>query len=133
MVSLNDPVYKIIKEIEKYKDTKDDIEIYNDINTIDEMIWNTIPYNHRTIENIRKKYKDEIDNLNLMKKHFYRNNLSKSSTIDFYQELLNLQHTLVRIQIIRLLERNGKEILEEDLINNDNENLYNKFVLTMNS
>ena len=133
MVSLNDPIYKIIKEFEKYKDTKDDIEIYNDINTIDEMIWNTIPYNHRTIENIRKKYKDEIDNLNLMKKRFYRNNLSKSSTIDFYQELLNLQHTLVRIQIIRLLERNGKEILEEDLINNDNENLYNKFVLAMNS
>ena len=133
MVSLNDPIYKIIKEFEKYKDTKDDIEIYNDINTIDEMIWNTIPYNRRTIENIRKKYKDEIDNLNLMKKRFYRNNLSKSSTIDFYQELLNLQHTLVRIQIIRLLERNGKEILEEDLINNDNENLYNKFVLAMNS
>ena len=133
MVSLNDPIYKIIKEFENYKDTKDDIEIYNDINTIDEMIWNTIPYNHRTIENIRKKYKDEIDNLNLMKKRFYRNNLSKSSTIDFYQELLNLQHTLVRIQIIRLLERNGKEILEEDLINNDNENLYNKFVLAMNS
>lgn len=127
------PIYKIIKEFEKYKDTKDDIEIYNDINTIDEMIWNTIPYNHRTIENIRKKYKDEFDNLNLMKKRFYRNNLSKSSTIDFYQELLNLQHTLVRIQIIRLLERNGKEILEEDLINNDNENLYNKFVLAMNS
>ena len=68
-----------------------------------------------------------------MKKRFYRNNLSKSSTIDFYQELLNLQHTLVRIQIIRLLERDGKKILEEDLINNDNENLYNKFVLTMNS
>ena len=133
MVSLNDPIYKIIKEFENYKDTKDDIEIYNDINTIDEMIWNTIPYNRRTIENIRKKYKDEIDNLNLMKKRFYRNNLSKSSTIDFYQELLNLQHTLVRIQIIRLLERNGKEILEEDLINNDNENLYNKFVLAMNS
>lgn len=133
MVSLNDPIYKIIKEFEKYKDTKDDIEIYNDINTIDEMIWNTIPYNHRTIENIRKKYKDEIDILNLMKKRFYSNNLSKSSTIDFYQELLNLQHTLVRIQIIRLLERNGKEILEEDLINNNNENLYEKFVLAMNS
>lgn len=133
MVSLNDPIYKIIKEFEKYKDTKDDIEIYNDINTIDEMIWNTIPYNHRTIENIRKKYKDEIDNLNLMKKRFYRNNLSKSFTIDLYQELLNLQHTLVRIQIIRLLERNSKEILEEDLINNNNENLYEKFVLAMNS
>lgn len=133
MVSLNDPIYKIIKEFEKYKDTKDDIEIYNDINTIDEMIWNTIPYNRRIIENIRKKYKDEINNLNLMKKRFYRNNLSKSSTIDFYQELLNLQHTLVRIQIIRLLERNDKKMLEEDLINNNNENLYNKFVLTMNS
>lgn len=133
MVSLNDPIYKIIKEIEKYEDTKDDIEIYNDINTIDEMICNTIPYNHGIIENIRKKYKNEIDNLNLMKKHFCINNLSKSSTIDFYQELLNLQHTLVRIQIIRLLERNGKKMIEEDLINNDNENLYNKFVLTMNS
>ena len=54
MVSLNDPIYKIIKEFEKYKDTKDDIEIYNDINIIDEMIWNTIPYNHRIIENIQK-------------------------------------------------------------------------------
>ena len=29
---------------------------------------------------------------------------------------------------MRILKRKGKELLEDDLINNNNENLYNKFV-----
>ncbi len=129
------PIYKIIKELEKYKDTKDDVEILNDISIIDNMINNVIEYNELIVNDIRNKYQGELRFLADLEQALrgFQVNESTSSSKSNTQYLLNTRHSLVRVQVKRILERKGKKMLEEDLINNDNENLYNKFVLAMNS
>lgn len=127
----DDPIYKVIKEFEKYKDDKDDIEMLNDINTIDAMIWKIIPYDAKVINDIEKKYSNEINVLISIKHKIFGISKFANKTITPNQYLLDLQHTLVRVQIMRVLNRKGKKMLEEDLVNNDNEYLYNKFVEVM--
>lgn len=129
------PIYKIIKEFEKYKDTKEDIEILNDISIIDNMINNVIEYNELIVNDIRNKYQGELQFLADLEQvlRSFQVNESTSSSKSNMQYLLNTRHSLVRVQVKHILERRGKKMLEEDLINNDNENLYNKFVLAMNS
>ena len=129
------PIYKIIKEFEKYKDTKDDMEILNDISIIDNMINNVIEYNELIVNDIRNKYQNELQFLADLEQSLrsFQVNESTSSSRSNIQYLLNTRHSLVRVQVKRILERKGKKMLEEDLINNNNENLYEKFVLAMNS
>ena len=129
------PIYKIIKEFEKYKDTKDDVEILNDISIIDNMINNVIEYNELIVNDIRNKYQDELQFLADLEQALrgFQVNESTSSSKSNTQYLLNTRHSLVRVQVKRILERKGKKMLEEDLINNNNENLYEKFVLAMSS
>lgn len=129
----DDPIYKIIKELERYKDTRDDIELLNDIDTIDKMINGIIVYNEEIVNIIRSKYQNELQYLSNLE-HILRGfqiNENTSSNKSTGQYLLNTRHALVRVQIKRILKRKGKEMLEEDLINNDNEYLYNKFVEVM--
>ena len=57
---MKDPIYKIITELEKYKYDKDDIEMLNDINIIDGMINGIIIYDEDIVNNIRRKYQDEL-------------------------------------------------------------------------
>lgn len=128
-----DPIYKIIKELEKYKDTKDDKEILNDINTIDRIIVGIITYNAEIVSNIRKKYQSELQFLSNLEQTLRSFQINKNTSSDKSNEqyLLNIRHALVRVQVMRILKRKVKNIAEEDLINNDNENLYNKFVSAM--
>ncbi len=134
-MTLEDPIYKIIREFEKYKDTNDDIEILNDISIIDKMINNVIDYNELIVNNIRKKYQDELQFLANLEQALRNFQISESTSSNKSNEqyLLNTRHSLVRVQVMRILKRKCKKIFEEDLVNNDNENLYNKFILAMNS
>ncbi len=127
-----DPIYKIIREFENYKDTNDDLEMIADINTIDGMIKGEVKYNQIIVDEIKNKYDAEINVLILIKRRIRGLNSNTNSNVSLYQYLLNLQHTLVRIQVTCILKRKGKKMAEEDLINNDNEHLYNKFVKAMN-
>lgn len=130
---MKDPIYKIITELEKYKYDKDDIEMLNDINIIDGMINGIIIYDEDIVNNIRRKYQDELQFLSNLEQTLrsFQINENTSSNKSNEQYLLNTRHALVRVQIMRVLKRKGKEMLEEDLINNDNEYLYNKFVEVM--
>lgn len=135
MVNSNDPIYKIIEELEKYKDIEEDTDILNDIDILNKMINGNIPYNESLVNNIRSKYQAELQflsNLEEALRNFQVNQNTRSDK-SCMQYLLNTRHALVRVQVMRILKRKSKKMLEDDLINNDNKNLYNKFILAMNS
>lgn len=126
-------IYKLIKELEKYKDTENDIEILNDISIINEMINDVTKYNEFIVNNIRNKYQDELQFIADLEQTLrsFQINENTSSNKSIEQYLLNTRHSLVRVQIMRILKRKGKKMLEEDLINNNNEYLYIKFIEVM--
>ena len=131
---IND-IYKIIKELEKYKDTKDDIDILNDIDIISGMINGTIAFDDNKVNDIKNKYIEELVILYNMEQRLrsFQANENTSSNKSLRQYLLNIRHSLVRVQIRRIMKRKGKSMLEDDLINYDNNYLYNKFIEVMES
>lgn len=127
------PIYKIIKSLEKYKDVKDDEELFNDICIIDGMLIGNIYYDSILVYTIMQKYKSELDYLFSLENRLRstQQNQETDPSKSIAQNLCNLRHSLVRVEIMRILKRKGKEMLEDDLINQDNENLYNKFTEIM--
>lgn len=108
----------------------EDSQYITDLKTIDNMINGIMPVDFNIVEIIRKRYESELlflDNLENNLRGFQRNQ-NNSVTSNYNQYLKNLRHALIRVGVMRILKRKGKKMLEDDLINNDNNNLYNKFV-----
>lgn len=123
-------IKSLIKKIDEVKDSIEDSEYINDLFTIDNMINGTMQFDKNLIENIIDKYKEELDFLENLEKRlraFQRTEFNNSS-YSYKQWLLNIRHSLIRIGVMRILKRKGTKLFEDDLINNDNENLYKKFV-----
>ena len=123
-------IIKLIKKLDEVKDSKEDSQYIADLKTIDNMINGIIPIDINTVDDIRNRYKTELiflDNLENNLRGFQRNQ-NNSLTSNYNQYLKNLRHALIRVGVMRILKRKGKKMLEDDLINNDNNNLYNKFV-----
>ena len=123
-------IKSLIKKIDEVKDSKEDSEYINDLFTIDNMINGTMQFDKNLIENIIDKYKEELDFLENLEKRlraFQRTEFNNSS-YSYKQWLLNIRHSLIRIGVMRILKRKSTKLFEDDLINNDNENLYKKFV-----
>ena len=126
----NNAIMSLIKKIDEVKDSKEDAEYINDLFTIDNMINGIIPFDKNLIEKIIYKYKEDLDHLENLEKRLRGFQITEfnSSNNSYKQWLLNIRHSLIRVGIMRILKRKGKELLGDDLINNNNENLYNKFV-----
>lgn len=125
-----DIIEKIIKKLDEVKDSIEDSQYITDLKTIDNMINGIMPVDFNIVEIIRKRYGSELlflDNLENNLRGFQRNQ-NNSVTSNYNQYLKNLRHALIRVGVMRILKRKGKKMLEDDLINNDNNNLYNKFV-----
>lgn len=125
-----DIVEKLIEKLDEVKDSMEDSQYITDLKTIDNMINGIMPVNFNIVEIIRKRYESELlflDNLENNLRRFQRNQ-NNSVTSNCNQYLKNLRHALIRVGVMRILKRKGKKMLEDDLINNDNNNLYNKFV-----
>lgn len=125
-----DTIEKIIKKLDEVKDSIEDSRYITDLKTIDNMINGIMPVDFNIVEIIRKRYESELlflDNLENNLRGFQRNQ-NNSVTSNYNQYLKNLRHALIRVGVMRILKRRGKKMLEDDLINNDNNNLYNKFV-----
>lgn len=125
-----DTVEKLIEKLDEVKDSMEDSQYIKDLKTIDNMINGIIPIDINTVDDIKNRYKTELiflDNLENKLRKFQRSKYNSSSS-DFNQYLKNLRHALIRVGVMRILKRKGKKMLEDDLINNDNNNLYNKFV-----
>lgn len=125
-----DIIEKIIKKLDEVKDSMEDSQYITDLKTIDNMINGIMPVDFNIVEIIRKRYESELlflDNLENNLREFQRNQ-NNSVTSNYNQYLKNLRHALIRVGVMRILKRKGKKMLEDDLINNDNNNLYNKFV-----
>lgn len=121
-----DIVEKLIEKLDEVKDSMEDFQYITDLKTIDNMINGIIPIDINTVDDIRNRYKTELiflDNL-----RGFQRNQNNSLTSNYNQYLKNLRHALIRVGVMRILKRKGKKMLEDDLINNDNNNLYNKFV-----
>lgn len=126
----NNAIMSLIKKIDEVKDSKEDAEYINDLFTIDNMINGMIPFDKNLIKKIIYKYKEDLDFLANLEKRLRSFQIVESNSLinSYTQCLLNIRHSLIRVGIMRILKRKGKELLEDDLINNNNENLYNKFV-----
>ena len=125
-----DIVEKLIEKLDEVKDSMEDFQYITDLKTIDNMINGIIPIDINTVDDIRNRYKTELiflDNLENNLRGFQRNQ-NNSLTSNYNQYLKNLRHALIRVGVMRILKRKGKKMLEDNLINNDNNNLYNKFV-----
>ncbi len=125
-----DIIEKIIKKLDEVKDSMEDSQYITDLKTIDNMINGIMPIDFNIVEIIRKRYESDLlflDNLENNLRGFQRNK-NNSATSNYNQYLKNLRHALIRVGVMRILKRKGKKMLENDLINNDNNNLYNKFV-----
>lgn len=125
-----DIIEKIIKKLDEVKDSIEDSRYITDLKTIDNMINGIMPVDFNIVEIIKKRYESELlflDNLENNLRGFQRNQ-NNSVTSNYNQYLKNLRHALIRVGVMRILKRRGKKMLEDDLINNDNNNLYNKFV-----
>lgn len=124
-------IVKIIKKIDEVKDAKEDMEFMGDMYTIDNMINGVIEYNSSIVYQIKQKYEKELEwllNLEIR----LRNNQRSHYVVNLINDLYSTRHSLIRVEIKRVLERKGKQLLEDDLINNDNSNLYNKFIEKLN-
>ena len=125
-----DIIEKIIKKLDEVKDSMEDSQYITDLKTIDNMINGIMLVDFNIVEIIRKRYESDLlflDNLENNLRGFQRNK-NNSLTSNYSQYLKNLRHALIRVGVMRILKRKGKKMLEDDLINNDNNNLYNKFV-----
>lgn len=122
-------IYKVIKTLEKYKDAKEDEELLNDIYTVDSMIKRERSYDEKVINDIIKKYSLEFNYLENLERNLrgFQQNSETSSNKSIYQYLLNIRHSLVRVGVMRILKRKGKEMLEDVLINKDNDILNSSF------
>lgn len=125
-----DIIEKIIKKLDEVKDSMEDSQYITDLKTIDNMINGIMPIDFNMVEIIRKRNESDLlflDNLENNLRGFQRNK-NNSAISNYNQYLQNLRHALIRVGVMRILKRKGKKMLENDLINNDNNNLYNKFV-----
>ena len=125
-----DIIEKMIKKLDEEKDNIEDSQYIVDLETINNMINGIIPIDFNMVEIIRKRYESELlylDNLENNLRRFQRIQ-NNSLTSNYSQYLRNFRHALIRVGIMRILKRKGKKMLDDDLINNDNSNLYDKFV-----
>ena len=120
-----DYIYKILTELNKFKEYNEIAEVINDINLINNMILNyPINYSEYIVNNILDKYQNEIKFLRSLEiKYTHYNNVM---TVTEYQQLLNLRHCLIRIGILRVAKRKGKELGEE--IIKDDRVVYNLII-----
>lgn len=126
-------IYKIIDLLEKYKDANEDNELLNDIHIIDNMIKGFSVYNGQIVNDIKNKYSEELNFLCNLEQKLRPSQVNEETTKNtISQQLSNLRHSLVRIQIKRILDRKGKKMLEDDLINNNNDYLFSKLVEILN-
>jgi diacylglycerol kinase family enzyme len=119
-------IYKIIDMIDKEKETKEDLEYIDDFWTINNMIIGIIPYSREKVDEIKLKYEKEFNyllNLELTLRNYQRKNIVYTQE----QDLLSVRHSLIRVGIKKTLEKRGKEMLKDDLIDNNNSNVYSKF------
>ncbi len=117
---------KIIYKIDKEKETKEDLEYIDDFWTINNMIIGIIPYSREKVDEIKLKYEKEFNyllNLELTLRNYQRKNIVYTQE----QDLLSVRHSLIRVGIKKTLEKRGKEMLKDDLIDNNNSNVYSKF------
>lgn len=116
-------IYKIIDMIDKEKETKEDLEYIDDFWTINNMIIGIIPYSREKVDEIKLKYEKEFNyllNLELTLRNYQRKNIVYTQE----QDLLSVRHSLIRVGIKKTLEKRGKEMLKDDLIDNNNSNVY---------
>ena len=120
-----DYIYKILTELNKFKEYNEIAEVINDINLLNNMILNyPINYSEYIVNNILDKYQNEIKFLRSLEiKYTHSNNVM---TVTEYQQLLNLRHCLIRIGILRVAKRKGKELGEE--IIKDDRVVYNLII-----
>ena len=119
-------IYKIIEIIDKEKETKEDLEYIDDFCTINNMIIGRIPYSRGKVDEIKLKYEKEFNyllNLEVTLRNYQRKNVVYTQE----QDLLSVRHSLIRVGIKKILEKRGKEMLKDDLIDNNNNNVYIKF------
>lgn len=119
-------IYKIIEIIDKEKETKEDLEYIDDFATINNMIIGRIPYSRGKVDEIKLKYEKEFNyllNLEVTLRNYQRKNVVYTQE----QDLLSVRHSLIRVGIKKTLEKRGKEMLKDDLIDNNNYNVYIKF------
>lgn len=125
-----DIIEKMIKKLDEEKDNIEDSQYIVALKIINNMINEIIPIDFNMVESIRKRYESELlylDNLENNLRGFQRIQ-NNSLTSNYSQYLKNLRHALIRVGIMRILKRKGKKMLDDDLINNDNSNLYDKFL-----
>lgn len=119
-------IYKIIEIIDKEKETKEDLEYIDDFCTINNMIIRRIPYSKGKVDEIKLKYEKEFNyllNLEVTLRNYQRKNVVYTQE----QDLLSVRHSLIRVGIKKTLEKRGKKMLKDDLIDNNNNNVYIKF------
>ncbi len=122
-------IYKLIKTLEKYKDENEDGELLNDIYSVDFMLKGKRIYDDKLVKDIIQRYSLEFNYLDNLEKNLrgFQQNSETSSNKSIYQYLLNIRHSLARVGVMRILKRKGKEMLEDDLINNDDDILNSTF------
>ena len=119
----------IIKLLEEYKDKYDNMDLINDIFIINNAIeCNSKIKKESVYDSIYNKYKKELDEISELEKkyrsenidNFYNNN--PVVTIDMH--LANLRHALARVGIKRLLDKNIKEYIKSNIVDNNDLNVY---------
>ncbi len=126
-----DVIVKIINKLDELKSTYEDMEFMNDLHIIDSMIKDMRFFDKNVIDHIKEKYDKELGwllSLEINLRSYQRSNYVYNPINDLY----STRYSMIRVGIKRVLEKKGKKLLEDDLINNDNSNLYNKFIDKIN-
>ena len=115
---------EVYDEINKYKDVKELLEVIEDINKIENMIYtycNKGTFDSEEADKISNKYQEEtailrlLENaLNLVVKYNYNNVYDIT-----LQSLRNLRHRLYRVAIMKILKLQGKDSNNQDVVSKD--------------
>lgn len=115
---------EVYDEINKYKDEKELLEVIEDINKVENMIYtycNKGTFDGEEADKISNKYQEEtailrlLENaLNLVVKYNYNNVYDVT-----LQSLRNLRHRLYRVAIMKILKLQGKDSNNQDVVSKD--------------